>query len=1012
LKQPSAGRGPLPSSVEPGSAVVSHSRVPPRQSVPETVRLQYLRDLLVLDTPPETVFEEITRIAAQVTGAPIAAVSLIDEDRQWFKSIYGLDVSETPREVAFCAHTIRDDTLMEIPDALEDVRFRDNPLVTGAPGIRFYAGAPLALADGVRIGALCTIDTQPRLLEPWQREVLSALGRITVAALHQRREGITQALTARSWLEKELQSSNEELHGILDQLPAVVSYVDTERRIRYVNRRFRTPAGKATGKVIGSPIDSLLGEMVAAREAHHHEAALRGELQEFQRVVPGADQEVRYIGVHLVPDIRDGKVLGFYSLEIDETARTLGEHALARAAQRFRRLYEHTPALMCAVAADGRLMSASTRMLEWLGLSRDDLLGRHWEQFIEPAGGPNGAVLLEGGLERLPGQVRHASGDLMDVEISSAQEFDEHNQPYMLLVLEDVSDRNHYAVALAAESEQLQVTLACIADAVITTDLKGAVLFANKAAEQLLGQGLELMAGMPLAQMVQFARADGPVISWSLDTALRNCLHDGRPSTQAGLELLAQGQRSQRVVRFALAPVRRRDGTVLGSVMVLTDITEQHRLSREMLHRASHDALTGMFNRSEFEMRLADALQDTYVASQEHAVLYIDLDQFKVVNDICGHSAGDRLLVDVAAVFRRALRGTDIAARLGGDEFGVVLRNCGRELAQEVAESLCAQLNELRFEHDGRRFRVGASIGMVVLESNHWKSTAEVLKAADVSCYAAKEGGRNRVHVFREEDERLQQRRSDMDWVNRIEQALDDDRFTLFHQEIRGIATTGGRHVEILVRMLGERGEIILPGAFMGAAERFRLAARIDRWVISHVLEWMSQNLKALTGTERVAINLSGQSLDDHAFHDFIREVLARHESLCSRLCFEVTETSVVNNIREASRLLTDLRRIGCTVALDDFGSGASSFGYLKTLSVDYLNIDQQFVRNLAHDAIAQATVRCIREVAEAVGMFTIAEGIETQAVHERLVALGVHYGQGFHYHRPQPLAELLTPTL
>jgi len=981
----------------------------PRPS--EALRLQQLYDLLVLDTPAESLFDEIVQTAATITGTPIALVSLVDEHRQWFKAVHGLDCRETARELAFCDYTIRSDDLLEVEDAHNDARFRDNPLVTGSPHIRFYAGAPLVVGDGLRIGTLCTIDTTPRRLEAWQRSTLVALGRLTVAALRHRRRNLEDALQARSWLERELEASNTELNGILDQMPIEVSHVDRNLSVRYMNRPLMRTQGEGAQRLIGAPLERLIGTPTAKAEAPHHVAVLAGEAQRYERKLYLPNGQQRHLTVHLVPDRRGGEVAGFYSFDVDETAQIKAERQIARAAQRFQRLYERSPALLCAVGADGRVMNASQRLLDWLGFSRDQMLGRRWQDFLRPSGSTGSSVVEDitgHTLERSPFLARSANGGLLNVEVSSAQEYDENDRPHVLLVLTDVTDRDRFARELAAQSERLEVTLTCIADAVITTDLRGCILFANQAAETWLGLDSGQISGLRASQLLRLAPADEPTETWCLDTALKSCLRMGREHTESGLALMSPNCRDTRTVRLAIAPMRRPGGDPIGCVMVLSDMSEQHRLTRELAYRASHDSLTGLLNRGAFEQCLAAVLAERVVAAREHVMLYVDLDQFKVVNDLSGHSVGDRLLVEVAAAFRSWLRVGDIAARLGGDEFGVVLRNCGRDMAHALAESLCQQLNDLRFAQDGRRFRIGASIGLVLLEPGRWGGTAEVLKAADVSCFGAKEAGRNRVHIYRDEDVCLQQRCSDMDWVTRIEHAIEEDRLLLYYQEIRGLAEPGSQHAEILVRMLSETRSVLLPGAFMGAAERFRVATRIDRWVIHNVLRTMREHPQALARFSRIAINLSGQSLDDFEFHGFLREILAEHHLLCGRLCFEVTETSVVNNIQEASRLLADLRGLGCAVALDDFGSGASSFGYLRTLAVDYLKIDQQFVRGLATDAVALATVRCIQDVAGIVGMRTIAEGIETESTGEMVRSLGVHYAQGYHFHRPEPVTHLL----
>jgi len=388
--------------------------------------------------------------------------------------------------------------------------------------------------------------------------------------------------------------------------------------------------------------------------------------------------------------------------------------------------------------------------------------------------------------------------------------------------------------------------------------------------------------------------------------------------------------------------------------------------------------------------------------------MYIDLDQFKLVNDACGHAAGDQLLRQVAALLKQCVRTRDTLARLGGDEFGVILQFCSAEQAQRVAQEICERMDEYRFVHDERRFRIGTSIGLVPLD-HRWPNTASVMQAADAACYAAKEAGRNRVHAWFDADLHLRLRHGEMQWVTRLEQALDENRFELFAQRIRPIRSASqGLHCEVLLRLREADGQLVPPGAFLPAAERFHMAPRIDRWVVRHVVEWMARERAALGHVETIAVNLSGQSISDPAFLRQVAEVVAGAHIDHRKLCFEVTETAAITNMADATAFVEAMREHGIRFALDDFGAGASSFGYLKTLKVDYLKIDGQFIRDLIEDPLDRATVRCFRDVAAAVGTRTIAEFVETAAVAALLHEIGIDYGQGYLYHRPEPIDAVL----
>jgi len=594
----------------------------------EIARLAALKQLKVLDTKAEAEFDAIVRAASLVCDAPISLVSLIDSNRQWFKANVGLPgVTETSRDVAFCAHAILGSDLFEVPDATLDPRFHDNPLVAGHPDVRFYAGAPLRLSGGANVGTLCVIDRRPRQLTENQREILRSLA---VAASH--------ALEGR-----------RAIHGI-------------------------------------------------------HEAAV------------------------------------------------------------------------------------------------------------------------------------------------------------------------------------------------------------------------------------------------------------------------------------------------------------------EMSHRAAHDALTGLANRTELEFRLTRTIQKARKTPSERTLLYIDLDQFRLVNDACGHTAGDLLLQQVARILGDIIRIPDTLARLGSDEFAIILENCNVSQAQKVAQQICDQMEEFRFVHEGRRFRIGASIGVVPLDEK-WASSSAILQAGDAACSSAKEAGRNRVHTWFDSDMAMRARRGELQWAARIEQALDEDRFLLFAQRILPLkGVPHGVHAEVVLRLTDQQGTVVMPSIFMPAAERFHLASRIDRWVIRNAVNWLNA-LPTLDVVDHLGINLSGQSIGDRVFHRWAIGILhAAGPDICRKICLEITETSTITNLGDAAFFFEQVRSVGVKVALDDFGAGASSFGYLKTLSVDFLKIDGQFIRNLVDDPLDEVAVRCFIDVAEAVGMKTVAEFVDRPEVLARLRELGVDYAQGFLLHHPAPIDELLSP--
>ncbi len=434
------------------------------------------------------------------------------------------------------------------------------------------------------------------------------------------------------------------------------------------------------------------------------------------------------------------------------------------------------------------------------------------------------------------------------------------------------------------------------------------------------------------------------------------------------------------------------------------------QLHAEVSHRAAHDTLTGLINRDEFERILDQTLQTQPESLDTHAVLFIDLDRFKIVNDTCGHSGGDQLLREVAGLIRSVVRASDIVARIGGDEFAVILKACDQTSAQQLSEQICLTIDNLRFVQSGQSFHIGASIGLVML-TERYRSVSAVIQAADSACYIAKESGRNRVYIYRDSDLGVQTQRGNTSWVQRLHKALDEGRMRLYWQRIVPLHARASDQLrgEILLRM--REGDVLIePGAFLPVAERYALASRIDRWVVGEVFDWLSSEPDRVGVIDSLSINLSGQSVSDPEFQQFMIERLQTLRFDRRVLCFEVTETSAITNLQQSIRFFEVLRSFGARVALDDFGSGMSSFTYLKNLPVDDLKIDGLFMRQLGTDSYDQATVRAICDVARATGKKTVAEGIETEEVAAMLRAFGVDYGQGYLWHMPAPLATLLDP--
>ena len=558
--------------------------------------------------------------------------------------------------------------------------------------------------------------------------------------------------------------------------------------------------------------------------------------------------------------------------------------------------------------------------------------------------------------------------------------------------------------ALSEEKERAEVTLHSIAEGVITTDNSGLVQYLNPVAATLTGYTQAEAHGMSISRVLQLRdEHDGSPV----ESTVFHCLRSNSVARALTGRVLAQRNGEQIAIEENAAPIRDAAGNATGAVLAFADVSQNRELTRRLSYQASHDTLTGLLNRGEFEIRLRAALQQ---ASKENSLVtlcYMDLDQFKLVNDTCGHIAGDELLRQLAHTLKHELRDSDTVARLGGDEFGVLLQGCTLEDAGRLASKLRKAVRDHHFTWDGKTFEVGVSIGVVPLSADTGGVT-EALSAADVACYAAKEGGRNRVHVYESDDDELRRKRTDMHWVSRIRQALKEDRFKLYQQPIVPVNPNNKnctKHHEVLIRMLDEEGTLLAPGQFMGAAEQFGLMDDIDQWVLRNALEWLVANADA--GQHRLAINLSGQSLSSPTFLDSVTHMFAASGVDARQICFEITETAAIANLDNAMRFIAALKTRGCEFALDDFGNGMSSFAYLKNLPVNYLKIDGSYVRDLVHDQVDRSMVEAVNQIGHAMGMRTIAEFVEDQATLGALAVIGVDYAQGYAIAKPLPLETL-----
>jgi diguanylate cyclase (GGDEF)-like protein/PAS domain S-box-containing protein len=586
------------------------------------------------------------------------------------------------------------------------------------------------------------------------------------------------------------------------------------------------------------------------------------------------------------------------------------------------------------------------------------------------------------------------------------------------------------------------VTLHSIGDGVIRTDQRGNIEYLNPVAERLTGWSNLSARGVPLMSVLRLRDEAGTA---GTADPLSSVLRRGETVTSTSDLALQTARDAEHAIELTAAPIHGDDGTIAGAVLVFRDVTEMRTLARELAYQASHDALTGLLNRREFERRLQQLLDGARRHDQTHALGYIDLDLFKVINDTCGHVAGDELLRQLGLALRARLRKSDVLARLGGDEFGVLLANCPLDRAEHVVAGLQEAIHEFHFVWEDKSFDVAASIGLAPITAASG-SLSDLLRTADLACYAAKDAGRNRVHVARADDAALAERQSEVQWVQHIRRALVENRFHLQCQRIQALASaphvelaTGasllrpphldavgesatapsltrdprldpiGERYEILVRLIDDAGNIVHPRTFLPVAERYQLMSALDRWVLHQSLV-MLKSLCARLGPALAGfnINLSGQSLGEASFRDFLMQELRASGVPPQWICFEITETATVANLSRATELLDALKGLGCQFALDDFGSGLSSFAYLKNLPVDYLKIDGAFIRDMLHDRADHAMVASIHQLAHLLGIKTVAEYVENDAILAAVAALGIDYAQGYGIAAPTDLAAAL----
>jgi len=656
---------------------------------------------------------------------------------------------------------------------------------------------------------------------------------------------------------------------------------------------------------------------------------------------------------------------------------------------------------------DSKRITLSRRWKTMLGYNPDDEeLMLDWYHLVHPDDMARVQASMRAHLEgkspffESTHRMKHQNGEWRWMRSRARAIVDDNGRLLRLLGVEvDITERKLYEDALFREKESAQITLQSIGDGVITTDSECNVEYVNPVAEELTGWKVDDASGRTIDEIFRGFHEE---TCEPLENPLAVSIRRNRSIKSVRPTLLIRRDGNELYIESTASPIRDGKGDVTGGVLVFHDVSESRELNRRLSYHASHDILTGLVNRREFESRLERALKSAKARETSYALLYLDLDQFKIVNDSCGHSAGDALLGQLGALLKSKIRWRDTLARLGGDEFGVLLESCSLEEAMNTAETLRLAIGEYKFVWEDRSFRLGVSIGVVPITADN-EDVAALLSAADSACAAAKEAGRNRIHSFQENDIDLMRRRREMQWAARINNALEENRFELFRQTIQPLqAEEEGAHYEILLRMRDENGGIISPGLFIEAAERYGITPSIDRWVIRSAFRWLVSEADERERLSLCSINLSGQSLGDEKFLPFVIDQFQMSGIDATKICFEITETAAIASYSQANRFINALKELGCKFALDDFGTGLSSFGYLKHFPVDFLKIDGSFVKEILHDPIDREMVRSINEIGHLTGKQTIAEFAENEEIITMLRGMGIDYAQGYGVSEPK----------
>jgi len=703
-------------------------------------------------------------------------------------------------------------------------------------------------------------------------------------------------------------------------------------------------------------------------------------------------------------------------LSLGVAERRRAEEALRTHEQQLRLITDNIPAMIGYYDAEQYCRFANRRYANFYGFKGDQMLNKHLSE-IQNAEAyqqtqPQIEKVLAGGVVNYE-RIQH-TGDGKDIHlaVSLIPDFDDNQKARGAYVLiHDVTERKRMEMELFGEKERAQVTLESIGDAVITCDAKGAVTYLNPIATRLTGWSTEEARGLPLPAVFRITHE---ITGEAMPDPVQQCLAQGTTIGSADHtsdhDMLSRRDGAKFAIDDLTSTIRDRQGNIIGAVLVFHDVTRQRAMARQLTHQATHDALTALVNRIEFERRLGRLLAGCREDHTQHALCFLDLDGFKLVNDSCGHQAGDELLRQIGGVLQQRLRGRDTLARLGGDEFGVLLERCPPEQSLRIAEELREAVNDFHFVWQEKPFTVGVSIGVVSIADNS-PTMPEILNAADTACYAAKEQGRNRVLLYQSKDDEQNKQGDHIQWLAHLNEALEQQRFRLFCQAIvplRPGAKERQQH-EVLLRLEGKDCALITPGAFLPFADRYNLTPDIDRWVVRRIISLchVKRQENPQWPLPLLSVNVSGATLSDPTYVEFVREQLLEKDLPGNTLCFEINEATAIAQLTATTHFIQELKKLGCHFTIDGFGGSAASFTQIKHLPVDFIKISGNFVRDMHKDPVDSAIVEAASHIAHLLGIRSIAMGVENTAVLVKLRALNISFGQGYSISQPLPLEEM-----